>query len=187
MVIAWAISWRTVVLPALGGETIRPRWPLPIGAIRSTIRVRMPLALAFDLETEPLVGEQRRQRLELGPPHRLVGGHPVDLVDADDGGELLLGTRRPDRAGDDVALAETELSHLIGGDIDVLVAGEIPGDPQEAVALGKDVEQALAGLEVLLGDVFVLATATATATPATVAIPVPALTLVVVVGAAALT
>ncbi len=29
----------TSVLPALGGETIRPRWPLPIGATRSMIRV----------------------------------------------------------------------------------------------------------------------------------------------------
>ena len=27
-----------VVLPAFGGDTISPRWPLPIGAIRSTIR-----------------------------------------------------------------------------------------------------------------------------------------------------
>ena len=36
-----AISLSTVVLPALGGETISPRWPLPIGAIRSTIRASM--------------------------------------------------------------------------------------------------------------------------------------------------
>ena len=34
----WAICFITVVLPALGGETIRPRWPLPIGASRSTMR-----------------------------------------------------------------------------------------------------------------------------------------------------
>ena len=27
-----------VVLPALGGETMRPRWPLPMGETRSTIR-----------------------------------------------------------------------------------------------------------------------------------------------------
>ncbi len=27
-----------VVLPAFGGDTMRPRWPLPIGAMRSTIR-----------------------------------------------------------------------------------------------------------------------------------------------------
>ena len=27
-----------VVLPAFGGETMRPRWPLPIGEMRSTMR-----------------------------------------------------------------------------------------------------------------------------------------------------
>ncbi len=37
----WAICFITVVLPALGGDTISPRWPLPIGDSRSTIRVVM--------------------------------------------------------------------------------------------------------------------------------------------------
>ena len=31
----------TVVLPALGGDTMSPRWPLPIGDRRSTMRVVM--------------------------------------------------------------------------------------------------------------------------------------------------
>ncbi len=34
----FAICLRMVVLPALGGETTMPRWPLPIGAIMSMIR-----------------------------------------------------------------------------------------------------------------------------------------------------
>ena len=43
VVIALAIACMISVLPALAGETIRPRWPLPIGATRSMIRVvRMP-------------------------------------------------------------------------------------------------------------------------------------------------
>ena len=36
--IDWAICFMTVVLPALGGETMSPRWPLPMGASRSTMR-----------------------------------------------------------------------------------------------------------------------------------------------------
>ena len=36
-VIELAISFRIVVLPALGGDTINPLWPLPIGAIKSII------------------------------------------------------------------------------------------------------------------------------------------------------
>ena len=38
VVIEFAIDCRTIVLPALGGETIRPRWPLPIGATMSMTR-----------------------------------------------------------------------------------------------------------------------------------------------------
>ncbi len=41
LVIAFAIACMIRVLPALDGDTIRPRWPLPIGAIRSMILVVM--------------------------------------------------------------------------------------------------------------------------------------------------
>src|SRR4030042_6202956 len=33
----FAISFKIVVLPAFGGDTISPLWPFPIGAIRSII------------------------------------------------------------------------------------------------------------------------------------------------------
>ena len=39
VVIALAIFCKTIVLPARGGEVIKPRWPLPIGASRLTSRV----------------------------------------------------------------------------------------------------------------------------------------------------
>ena len=38
LLIEWAMLWSIKVLPALGGETISPRWPFPIGAIKSIIR-----------------------------------------------------------------------------------------------------------------------------------------------------
>ena len=38
VVMALAIACMIIVLPALDGETIRPRWPLPTGQIRSMIR-----------------------------------------------------------------------------------------------------------------------------------------------------
>ena len=34
----WQIFLSTVVLPALGGETMSPRWPLPMGDTRSIAR-----------------------------------------------------------------------------------------------------------------------------------------------------
>ena len=39
LVIALAIACRIIVLPALGGDTISARWPLPIGMMRSMTRV----------------------------------------------------------------------------------------------------------------------------------------------------
>ena len=38
VVIEFAIDCMIIVLPALDGETIRPRWPLPIGAAMSMTR-----------------------------------------------------------------------------------------------------------------------------------------------------
>ena len=37
-VMAAAMFFSTVVLPAFGGLTIRPRWPLPMGLTRSMTR-----------------------------------------------------------------------------------------------------------------------------------------------------
>ena len=38
VVIEFAIDCMIIVLPALDGDTIRPRWPLPIGAAMSMTR-----------------------------------------------------------------------------------------------------------------------------------------------------
>ena len=50
--IEYTICLRIVVLPAFGGDTIRPRWPLPIGAIRSTMRPVISLRVVGELEVE---------------------------------------------------------------------------------------------------------------------------------------
>ncbi|SLA92542.1 Uncharacterised protein [Mycobacteroides abscessus subsp. abscessus] len=39
MATAFAIACNTLVLPALGGLTMRARWPLPMGITRSMTRV----------------------------------------------------------------------------------------------------------------------------------------------------
>ena len=48
-VMEFAICLRTVVLPAFGGDTIRPLWPLPMGAIRSMIREVIALVFVSSL------------------------------------------------------------------------------------------------------------------------------------------
>ena len=64
LMMARAIFWSSTVLPARGGETIRPRWPLPIGVTRSTTRVGQFVGRGF--EDEAGVGMQRRQVFEDG-------------------------------------------------------------------------------------------------------------------------
>ena len=95
-----AICFMTVVLPALGGETIRPRWPLPIGATRSTIRAVMFVGSPAGLELELLVGEQRGEVLEAGPLAGLLGIDAVDRVDAQQRRVLLVAAGGTGGAGE---------------------------------------------------------------------------------------
>ena len=78
-VIALAIFWSSIVLPALGGEVISARWPFPIGASRSMMRVSSPPDLG--LEVELLLRIERRQVVEqdlVGAPSRAL---EVDRLD----------------------------------------------------------------------------------------------------------
>ena len=68
-----AIVFITVVLPALGGDTMMPRWPLPIGQTRSMIRAVMFVGSDGVLHPQLLVGEQRREILEAGATPGVVG------------------------------------------------------------------------------------------------------------------
>ena len=64
-VIELASDCSSIVLPVRGGETIRPRWPLPIGVSRSMIR---PERLSgVGLQAELLLGVERRQVVEEDP------------------------------------------------------------------------------------------------------------------------
>jgi hypothetical protein len=66
-----------MVLPALGGETIRPRWPLPIGAhqIHDAAGDVFGGAVAA-LQLQALVREQRREVLE---QHLVLGFRAVTV------------------------------------------------------------------------------------------------------------
>ena len=93
-----------------------PRWPLPMGEIRSTIRAVVLVRVVLHLEAQPLVGEQRRQVLEPRPFPGLVRGHPADRVDPQESGVLLARACRPagaldgvtSRAGQNRRACETE-------------------------------------------------------------------------------
>ena len=103
---------------------MRPRWPLPIGATRSMIRVVRLLGLG--LEPQPLLRVQRRQLAELDAVAGRLGLDAVDGVEPHERVVLLAAllalARLPDGAGDGVALAQAVLAHLGERDVDVVGA-----------------------------------------------------------------
>ncbi len=147
-VIALAIACSTIVLPAFGGETMRPRWPLPIGATRSITRVvrtfgsvsrrrrscgysgvSLPKSARWRAGSalSPLTESSRTSALNLAGGLARVG--------------LVALARLPDGAGDGVALAEPGLLDLAHRDVHVAVAGQVAGRPDERVVV-LDVEDA---------------------------------------------
>ena len=110
MVMPLAIALSSSVLPAFGGETIRPRWPLPIGATRLSSRVERMFGVRFEIDQ--LEREDRRQRIEVRPAPRNFGIDAVDRLDAEQAEELLVVLRRAHLAGDAVARAKAEAANL---------------------------------------------------------------------------
>jgi len=75
-----------MVLPALGGETTRPRWPRPIGATRSIdARSDVFRAAVADFHLHTLFGEQRRQVLEQYFVLGVLGASKLIFVDLEQG------------------------------------------------------------------------------------------------------
>ena len=131
-----------MVLPVRGGATIRPRWPLPSGVIRSITRVDRFSGSASRRMCS--CGIERRQVLE---EHALLaaGGRlEVDRLDLDQREVAFAFFRRADLAGDGVAGVQVELADLGGGDVDVVGAGEVVvvGGPQEPEAIRQHLEDA---------------------------------------------
>ena len=121
VVIELAIDCMIIVLPALDGETIRPRWPLPIGATMSMTR---PIRLVGSVSRRSRsLRVQRGQLGELDPVLGRLGVGAVDGVDADQRVELLLALALAGLAhlaGDRVALAQAELADHRQRDVDVV-------------------------------------------------------------------
>ena len=86
-VIAFAMSCMIVVLPALGGETISARWPLPIGMIRSITRVVSFSGVVSRRSRWFRI--QRGQLAELGALAGVLHRAAVDAVQANQRVELL--------------------------------------------------------------------------------------------------
>jgi len=94
----WAMCFMTVVLPAFGGDTMRPRCPLPIGEQEVDDPRRHVLLLPRHLEMQPLVREERRQGPRTGALTGDLGVHARHGVDLDERRKLLGGAGGPAEA-----------------------------------------------------------------------------------------
>ena len=75
------------------------------------------------------------------------GSRPLTLIDANEAVVLLALFGAAHLAFDHVAAAQFEAANLRLADVDVVVADDVAAAPQEAVALGKDVEDAARHLD----------------------------------------
>ena len=175
LVIALAIACRIIVLPALDGETIRPRWPLPIGQTRSMIRVVMIVGSVSRRSRS--CGYSGTSLVNSGRALGLLRVQPVDLVQADQRVELLAAlalARLPDRALDDVALAQPVPADLGQRDVHVVGAGQVAGGADEPVVVQHVQDAGDRDEDVVLADHGLgLAAAAALAAPVVAAAGVP--------------
>ena len=74
-----AIVFMIVVLPAFGGDTIRPRWPFPIGETRSTIRAVMLVGSAALSRRSFSSGNSGVRSSNLGRSRACSGSMPLTV------------------------------------------------------------------------------------------------------------
>jgi hypothetical protein len=134
-------------LPDFGDATSRPRWPLPIGEIRSTMRpVMFSCAVHVALEAQRLVRVQRRQVFEQDAVLRGFRRFAVDLVHLYQCKVALAVFRRAHFAFDRVTRMQVEAADLRRRDIDVVGRCHVAriGRAQEAEAVRQYLERAVA-------------------------------------------
>ena len=144
---AWAMCCSMTVLPALGGETIRPRWPLPMGAMMSMMRpVRFSSALMSRSRCIGMLGCSGVRFSNRILFLAFSGGSRVDLVDLDQREVALAVLGRSDLALDGVAGVQVEAADLRRTDVDVVRTGQVGRvrRAQEAESVGQDLQGSFA-------------------------------------------
>ena len=138
-----ASFFRIVVLPALGGETIRPRWPLPMGHMRSMMRAAVSCSSVSRRRRSS--GNSGVSCSNTGPLPRHVGVDAVHSVDLEQRVVLLIVLGLADLAEHLIAAAQAEAADLAEAHVHVAVTLAEAVRAQEAEAVGQHVEDAGAG------------------------------------------
>ena len=139
-----AIFCSRMVLPARGGLTINPRWPKPIGTIRST--TRMLISSASSPASTRLSGCSGVRSSKKTFSDSMVGVLIVDRLDAQQGEIALVLLGRADLPRHRGPGAQAEAANLARRDVDVVRAGQVVviGAAQEAEAVGQDFQRPFA-------------------------------------------
>src|SRR5215831_1910139 len=144
------------------------------------------------LQPQPLLRVQRHELGELRTGPRLLRVETVDLVEPDQGVELLPPLALAwlaDRALDNVPLAQAVLAHLRERDVHVVGSRQVAGGADERVVVEHVEDPGDRDQHVVLGDhglgiaAALAAPAVAVAEPVPVAAPAPAIRLVVTTAA----
>ena len=135
-----AICLSSIVLPAFGGETISPRWPLPIGATRLIRRwLRFFGSVSRLISSTGKIGVRSSKT---GRRRAVSGSTPLTASTRSRPKYFSRLARGADRAGDAVAGAQAEAADLARADVDVVRARQQAVAAQEAEAVVDDVEDA---------------------------------------------
>jgi len=115
-----------VVLPAFGGETMRPRWPFPIGEMRSTIRPVASSGLSGSSSRSRSSGNSGVRSSKRGRSRASSGLRPLMWSTRSSAGYFSFdaGPREP---VDEVALAQRERRTWDADHVDVAGAGQVAG------------------------------------------------------------
>jgi hypothetical protein len=135
----------STVLPALGGETISPRCPLPIGAMMSMMRLVMFSSALMSRSSLRILSGCSGVRFS----NRILcleARLQIHLVDLDQREVALAVLGRPDLALDRIPGVQVEASYLGRADVDVVGGGEVGGigGAQKAETVGEHFERAVA-------------------------------------------
>ena len=139
--IDWQIFLRIVVLPALGGETIKPRWPLPMGLTMSIARPVME-SLPCSILSGSL-GYTGVRSENLGRCLTSSGSKPLIERSLASPGSLSFARDGAKRAGDQVAGAQPGGANQLRGNEGVVAAGHVSVNADVAEPLIVNVEDAL--------------------------------------------
>ena len=135
-----AICLRSIVLPALGGDTISARWPLPSGLTRLIRRCERFLGSVSRLISS--IGWIGVSASKCGRRLAASGSTPLTESTRTRPQYFSPSLGCADDAADAVAGAQAGAAHLAGRHVNVVRRGHQPAAAQEAVAVVDDIEDA---------------------------------------------